>query len=934
MPRIIIGPLHLDTEERVLYRSGEVVALSPRSIDLLLALLENPGQFVSREALRRRVWGDLFVEDSNLSKHLSLLRAVLRQQLEGADPIRTLPKRGYQFTYPVTSGPPPTSGTALSPSAPPAAEPTPPPSAPVPAPLPAEAQPNLPPVRPSVRFPRNRPAARRIALAALLFLAVASGLAIRHRRIVAASHAQPPVRPSIAVLSFKNLSDQPSNDWLSTALQETLAADLARSNGIRLVPSDRSDRVEQDLRLAPVRSYDDKTIQTVGRLLDCDLALAGSYLPLGDQVRLDLQLRNTRNGTVLDSFTQIAPRSKLAPAVAAAVNTLRQDLHLPTPAQPASTALPSLEAPGDGLREYAEGLRLFRAGKPNEAQPYFSKAVLASPRSPLAHIALASVWKSLGFDDRATAEARIALEQAPTLATEQRLLLEARAYNLIGNGQRAIETYTTLRRLYPDTYIYTLGLASALIHAGKNQLGIDMLRDLTAHSAPAANDIYVLHTETAATGALADYRDMLLFAGQELRLARAQSSPYYEADALGYEGYAWNKLGDTAHAMADLREAERISTAIGDDLDLATVLRYIGDIQNANLDPAAVPTLRRALAIQQRLGNHTSIVDCLIGLGNASLNQMDMDAARASFQQALDLSILYHDPDRQTVAYNDLSNAAGRTGQPQLELTYATKALAIARQLKDPYSIAYAQSYAADAQQMLGDLPAARLDYQQALQAAQAMGTPQSIVEILEALASIEIDAGDLPAAQQLIDRATAMHVQNDSTADELQLLLARLHIEAGQPALVDAAIAPIAERYATAQPDLADEAWRLLAESALLRGDLNAAQAGIARALPLARKSPDLAANLLPVSVLAARIDAASNRQAKACADLTTLLRTAQNLHNLPLQLEVRLYQGQIDRQRGNLAQSTRTLQSVQTEATHAGLGLIAQKAKKALAS
>jgi tetratricopeptide (TPR) repeat protein len=144
--------------------------------------------------------------------------------------------------------------------------------------------------------------------------------------------------------------------------------------------------------------------------------------------------------------------------------------------------------------------------------------------------------------------------------------------------------------------------------------------------------------------------------------------------------------------------------------------------------------------------------------------------------------------------------------------------------------------------------------------------------------------------------------------------------------------MATLAPKYTTAQPTVAIEAWRLLAESALLRNDLNTARADIEKALPLARRSPDIASSLIPVSILAARIDAASNHQAKAYADLTALLRTSQKIQNVPLQLEIRLRQGQIERQRGNLPQSTRTLQSVQAEATRDGFSLLARKAHQTL--
>src|ERR1700735_4228598 len=100
MKRFLLGPLQLDAGQRVLYRDGEIIALSPKSFDILLVLVENAGQVVSREAIRQQGWQDAFIEDANLTNNISQLRNVLRQQL-GSDPIRTLSKLGYQFVAPV-----------------------------------------------------------------------------------------------------------------------------------------------------------------------------------------------------------------------------------------------------------------------------------------------------------------------------------------------------------------------------------------------------------------------------------------------------------------------------------------------------------------------------------------------------------------------------------------------------------------------------------------------------------------------------------------------------------------------------------------------------------------------------------------------------------------------------------------------------------------
>ncbi len=87
------GPFRLDIREHRLLRDGEVVALTPKAVDTLKVLIEHRGQLVERNELMKSVWGEVSVEDGNLSVTVSMLRKVLGDQ----NVIETIPKRGYKF---------------------------------------------------------------------------------------------------------------------------------------------------------------------------------------------------------------------------------------------------------------------------------------------------------------------------------------------------------------------------------------------------------------------------------------------------------------------------------------------------------------------------------------------------------------------------------------------------------------------------------------------------------------------------------------------------------------------------------------------------------------------------------------------------------------------------------------------------------------------
>ena len=93
------GPFRIDTIERLLFRSGEMVPLTPKAVDTLLALVANHGRMLEKDELMKLIWPDSFVEEGGLTRNISILRKVFEEG--GSEYIETIPKRGYRFLAPV-----------------------------------------------------------------------------------------------------------------------------------------------------------------------------------------------------------------------------------------------------------------------------------------------------------------------------------------------------------------------------------------------------------------------------------------------------------------------------------------------------------------------------------------------------------------------------------------------------------------------------------------------------------------------------------------------------------------------------------------------------------------------------------------------------------------------------------------------------------------
>ncbi len=87
----------LDPAERVLFRDGRLVPLTPKAFDTLLLLIENNGHILEKDEMLKKIWPDTFVEEANLAVNVSSLRKALGEQKGKIQYIETIPRRGYRF---------------------------------------------------------------------------------------------------------------------------------------------------------------------------------------------------------------------------------------------------------------------------------------------------------------------------------------------------------------------------------------------------------------------------------------------------------------------------------------------------------------------------------------------------------------------------------------------------------------------------------------------------------------------------------------------------------------------------------------------------------------------------------------------------------------------------------------------------------------------
>src|SRR5271154_6703440 len=96
------GSFEVDLRSGELRKTGVKQKFGGQPFQVLSILLERPGEVVTREELRKRLWPDTFVDvDHNLNTAINKIREVLGDSADTPRFVETLPRRGYRFVAPV-----------------------------------------------------------------------------------------------------------------------------------------------------------------------------------------------------------------------------------------------------------------------------------------------------------------------------------------------------------------------------------------------------------------------------------------------------------------------------------------------------------------------------------------------------------------------------------------------------------------------------------------------------------------------------------------------------------------------------------------------------------------------------------------------------------------------------------------------------------------
>jgi len=396
------GVFEVDLKACELRKHGLRLKLSEQPFQVLVLLLEKPGEIVTRDELRVRLWqGDTFVDfDHGLNNGVMRLREVLGDSSENPRFVETIPRRGYRFIAPVEEVFPPHPSAALEGTS----------SAPSQAELANTDIVSEGAAQSSGLHIVPRKSVWRFLWPGLaLLLGVAAIFAWNQLRPRLATTSVAPRNKSLIVLPLENLSGDKDQDYFADGMTDDLIANLAKIRSLRVISRST----------AMAYKGTRKPLSEIAKELNVDAVVEGTVLRVGNRIRITAELVQVSTDQHLwaDTYeSQMEDVLTLQNRVSSAiVNEIRINL---TPEEEERLAKTPAVAP-EAYENYLKG-RYYWNKRSDEnltkAIGYFEQATHEDPQYGLAYAGLSDCYAIISAEIFGTMPAAEAAPKAKAAA--------------------------------------------------------------------------------------------------------------------------------------------------------------------------------------------------------------------------------------------------------------------------------------------------------------------------------------------------------------------------------------------------------------------------------------------------------------------------------------------------------------------------------------
>ncbi|HSS99983.1 MAG TPA: tetratricopeptide repeat protein [Terriglobales bacterium] len=905
----------MDTQKRLLTRENLPVSLTPKVIETLIFLVENRDRVVSKDELMKALWPDSFVEESNLSQNIFVLRKALGDSQEKRY-ILTVPGRGYQFIETVREpGEQSQKGLQEEDAASQSAALT----------IPTVTHTNW----------------RWVSIAALILLVI--GVVAYRWRYKADSTpkgmtapAAVKLRRSIAVLEFRNLSQHSEDAWLSTALAEMFRTELAAGDQLRVVPGDQIAQASHEVSLVAAATLSRTSLIALRSNLETDYVALGDFTVLGEgsqaQIRLDLRLQDTAQGEVIAQATATGNQSDLFTLIFQVGSQIRQHFSVGnTSTEQEEQVRASVPANPKSARLYAEGLSKLREFEYKIAFDLLNQAAIAEPKSAEVHAALGSAWQALGYDAKAIDETQKAMALGKTLRSEDQLSLEGQYRRLNHEWSKAIEIYRTLNDLYPDNLDYALRLAQSQQTAGIGKDGLATLATARKLPSPIGDDPRIDVLEAGIRTDIGDFKTAQLIAAQGIEKGKQRHARLVLAQALRAESSVLSRLGENDQATKDMNEAKVLFAAAGDlrssgmVISLAARMAYTqGKYEEAR------KFYEEALTIYRQVGNRQSAARTIEAIGNVYYAEGQLPQAKRQYEEALVIARELESKVDISSMLGNIANVLDALGEVAASEKAQEQALQLFKETGNKRGEATTENNLANVFIEEGELAKAEQHYLAAIALGKETGEKSEHGYDLLGWSDVLYYRDDLKNAQEKAEQSLAIRKEIGDQVETAYTWgkLALIYMEQGH--------LPEAEKFASDavhQLENADVPENLATANSILtfvllrEGKSTDAQIASQRAIVGAAKTTERATKF-SVALAAARVDIAMRKFTDAKNKIAPVLAQAGKVGNIPFIFDARLAMGEIALKSGQLNAAHKQLTALEKDARSKGFLLIARQA------